>query len=295
MKKHDDFKSNKKGLLKLSCVPVSFFKKLISGEMSFRELARLCTKLGLSALDLGVTLLGDKRKGHLLNIRNQIEEAGIGIAGLMAYPDFTNPDPRQRSNEMDDLEQDLEAANILGAKFVRITAGQNHKGLSREKGIERAVDGILKAVDLGKLYKIKLLYEHHAKPSVWEYPDFNLPTDIFLETFEAVKDSEIGVLFDTANPLIYGEDPFKVLNAIYDRTECVHISDIKTRGMQELVVIGTGIVPIPDILSFLKLHNYTGWISIEEASHTGVEGLKRAVLFVTRTWQEITLERKFRN
>ncbi len=276
---------DKNKLLKLSCIPVSFFENLISGEMSFSELAILCTELKLSAVDLSAALLGKKEKSYLIDIRNQIEETGIGIAGIMAYPDFTNPDTEKRCKEIYCLERDIEAASILGAEFVRITAGQNHKGLSRKEGVKLAVDGILRAVGLGKLYNMKLLYENHAKPSVWEYPDFNLPTDIFLEIFEAVKDSGLGVLFDTANPLVYGDDPFKILNVVYDRVECVHISDIKTHGKQEMVVIGTGIVPIPDILSFLKLSNYTGWISIEEASNTGIEGLERAVSFVKRVWQ----------
>ena len=276
---------DKSDSLKLSCVPVSFFKSLISGKLSFHELAGLCAKLGLSAIDLGVTLLGDQKKIRLIDIRYQIEESGIKIAGIMAYPDFTNPDHIQRNKEMDILKHNLETAAILGAEFVRITAGQNHKGLSREKGIELAVNGILNAVELSRQYNIKLLYENHAKPSVWEYPDFNLPTDIFLEIFEDVKKSGIGVLFDTANPLVFGDDPFIVLNAVYDKVECVHISDIKNRGKQEMVVIGTGIVPIPDILSFLRRSNYTGWISIEEASFTGVEGLERAVSFVTGTWK----------
>lgn len=281
-----------KELLKLSCLPVSFFKILISREISFYELARLYVKLGLMAVDLSIIFLDGYNKNHLIEIRNQIEETGIEIAGLMTYPDFTNPDHDQRSKEINFLKQHLEVANILGADFVRITTGQNYKGLSREKGIELAVDGILNAVELGKQYNIKILYENHAKPSVWEYPDFNLPTDIFLEIFKAIKNSGIGILFDTANPLVFGDNPFIVLNAVYNKIESVHISDIKTRGRQEMVVIGTGIVPIPSILSFLKQSNYSGWISIEEASHTGVEGLERAVSFIIETWQAITIERE---
>jgi sugar phosphate isomerase/epimerase len=272
---------------KLSCVPVSFFKDIISGNMSFYELALFCKKQGLSAVDLGVTLLGDRKETSLIDIRNQVEEAGVTIAGIMAYPDFTNPEEKKRINEIDNLERDLEAASTLGAKFVRITAGQSHKGLRRERGISLAVNGILEAISLSKHYNMRLLYEHHAKPSVWEYPDFNLPTDIFLEIFGAIKNSDIGVLFDTANPLVYGDDPFTILNVVYDRVECVHISDIKTKGKQEMVVIGTGIVPILDIMLFLQKNKYDGWISIEEASFTGIEGFEQAISFVRENWKQI--------
>ena len=136
---------------KLSCVPVSFFKDIISGNMSFYELALFCKKQGLSAVDLGVTLLGDRKETSLIDIRNQVEEAGVTIAGIMAYPDFTNPEEKKRINEIDNLERDLEAASTLGAKFVRITAGQSHKGLRRERGISLAVNGILEAISLSKL------------------------------------------------------------------------------------------------------------------------------------------------
>lgn len=286
MKKNSNVKLKQNDLLKTSCVPVSFFKSLISGQMSFSELAKLCSRLGLIGVDLGVTLLGDQNKTYLLDIRNKIQDEGIRIVGIMAYPDFTNPDIKQRKKEINSLKSNLESANILEAEFVRITAGQSHKDLSRKKGIKLAVDGILNAVELGKRYDMRLLYEHHAKPSIWQYPDFNLPTDIFLEIFEAVKYADIGVLFDTANPLVYGDDPFVVLNAVYNRIECVHISDIKTRGKQEMVVIGTGIVPIPEILAFLKKSNYRGWISIEEASHTGIEGLEHAASFVLNAYNK---------
>lgn len=287
MKESNDFSSNKKTTLKLSCIPISFFNDLISGKMSFYELAKLCSKFGLLAVDLGATLLGEQKSAYLISIHNQIQECGIKIAGIMAYPDFVNPNYRQRKKEIVNLKRIFESANILESEFVRITTGQNYKELTKEKGIDLAVTGIMNAIEIGKNYNIKLLYEHHAKPSVWQYPDFNLPTDIFLEIFKAIKNLDISIIFDTANPLVYGDDPFIILESVYNRVECVHISDIKTLGKQEMVVIGTGIVPIKSILTFLNRNKYNGWISIEEASHTGTNGLKRAVSFIKETWMEI--------
>jgi sugar phosphate isomerase/epimerase len=273
--------------MKLSCVPVSFFGEITSKQMSFGELANLAASLGLAAVDLSVALLEPRDTPYLRSIRAQIESAGIKIAGLMAYPDFVDPDPGRRVQQLASLVRDLDTANLLGAEFVRMTTGPNRPGTNRENGIKWAIDGLLRAAELAKRHGMKLLYEHHAKPSVWDSPDFNLPTEIFLKIAEALSETEIGILFDTANPLVYGDDPFRVLEAVFERVECVHISDIKTRGRQEMVVIGTGIVPISGILAFLKRSQYRGWISIEEASRTGQEGLERAVAFITQTWRAI--------
>jgi len=218
--------------------------------------------------------------------RSQIEGEGIRVAGIMAYPDFVNPDAQTREKEMELLEGDLVLAKEIGADFIRVTAGQQNKEIKRDEGIEMAALGILRAVEMAKSYGISVLYEHHAKPSVWEYPDFNLPVDIFLEIYEKVKHAELRVLFDTANPLVYGVDPMPLLEQVYENVGCVHISDIKTKGKQEMTVIGTGIVPIKEVITYLKHRGYNGWISLEEASHTGYAGAETAAKTVISMWQD---------
>ena len=70
------------------------------------------------------------------------------------------------------------------------------------------------------------------------------------------------------------------------RVLVVHASDTKVRGRLEPIVIGTGLVPYRDIFSRLKRSGFDKWISIEEASGTGADGVRRAVEFVKKTWEE---------
>ena len=52
---------------------------------------------------------------------------------------------------------------------------------------------------------IELVYENHAKPSVWKYADFSHPIDIFFETIGRLR--SISINFDTGNITVFGDDP----------------------------------------------------------------------------------------
>ena len=102
---------------------------------------------------------------------------------------------------------------------MRIVAGQAHKGLNSNEGIRWVIENFKSASIVAEKYGIKLLYENHTKPGAWKYIDFSQPTEIFLEIAEGIKDTSIGINFDTANTIAYGDDPIPVLEQILDRVE----------------------------------------------------------------------------
>ena len=91
-----------------------------------------------------------------------------------------------------------------------------------------------------------LVFENHSKPGVWDYYDFDFPTANFLDILDALP-GEVGVQFDTANSLVYGDAPIDVLNRVIDRVAIVHVADTRTTGHLEPTVIGTGLVPFPQL------------------------------------------------
>lgn len=273
--------------MKLSCLPVSYFKNIISGDLTIGQWAREASKLGLDAIDLSIIFLRQLDAARLKNIRKEIEDAGIQVAVVTTYPDFTHPDEDERKQQLFQMKTDISTSAFLGAKMVRITAGQGHPGIPVEKGIEWAADGLLSSKEAANHNGIRLLFENHSKPGVWEYFDFSHPTEIFLRIAERISDSEIKLLFDTANTLAYGDDPLELLEKVIKKIECVHIADISEKGSLEPVEIGTGIVPIREILKRLKQTGYEGWLSIEEASGLGSSGIMNAVNFVRKAWDEV--------
>jgi 3-hexulose-6-phosphate synthase/6-phospho-3-hexuloisomerase len=52
-------------------------------------------------------------------------------------------------------------------------------------------------------------------------------------------------------------------------------------------VAGEGLVDYPGIFKILKRAGYDGWLSIEYNGVEGLEGLKRAIAYIQRTWEEV--------
>ncbi len=273
--------------MKTSCLPVSFFNSMQSGELSIKEWSRTARKCGLDAIDLSIILVKNHTPVLLNQIRRELEEDNTGITMITTYPDFTHPSELQRERELEYLRHDIAVASQLAAKYLRILAGQAHPETGLEDGKRWVVEYFKRASAIADKYGVVLLYENHSKPGAWNYTDFSLPTNVFMDIYERTRDTSIKINFDTGNTLVFGDDPLPVLEKVIDDLETIHIADNSTRKKLSPVVIGTGIVPFNEIFEFLRKHSFDGWFCIEEASNTGVDGVKAAVDFIRKTWEEV--------
>jgi len=272
--------------MRLSCLPVSYFQDIIKERMSIKEWALEGSRIGLDGVDLSVLFLKSRSAEYLDKVRQEIEEAGVRVAMVTTYPDFTHPDPAERERQLAKLEDDVMTASRLGADLLRVTAGQAHPSVGRREGIEWAVTGLVKAKEFATGYPVKLAYENHAKPGAWQYTDFSHPTDIFLEIVERTARASLGVNWDTANTIAYGDDPIPVLKRVLNRVVSVHAADTSTRGKLKHVLLGTGLVPFKEMFQILRDGGFDGWICMEEASFKGPAGVKAAADFVRHIWNE---------
>lgn len=269
----------------MSCLSVSLFPAIINGEMTIREYAKFCKSIGLDAFDLGIILLKNHTPKYITGLNNEIVEEGIPIAMITTYPDFTHPDLSQREREFDFLVHDIALASALGAKFLRVTAGQAHPGVTEKQGIDWAVSYLTRAAAVSDRYGITLLYEDHSKPGAWEYMDFSNPPHIFLEIAAQIRKTSIGINFDTANILVAGESTtIEVLDQVIDKVKTIHVAETATKGKMDPVPLGAGIVPFKEIFSYLKSKNFDGWLCLEEWGNKGTEGVRQSVDFVKKTW-----------
>jgi sugar phosphate isomerase/epimerase len=272
--------------MRLSCLPVSYFADILAGRMSVGQWAREAAEVGLDAIDLTVLFIQSDEPRYLQRMRQEIETSGVRVAMVAAYPDFTHPDPDERERQAHRLEGHIASSAALGAELVRVTAGQAHPGTSREAGISWAIKGLTEALPAAERYGVQLVYENHSKPGVWDYFDFSYPSDVFLAIVEGTAGTSLGVNFDTANPLVQGDDPVPLLQKVLGRVVSVHAADTRAPGSLDPVVIGTGATPFPEIFSTLQAADFDGWICIEEASRTGRAGVEQAAAFIRRLWHE---------
>jgi sugar phosphate isomerase/epimerase len=272
--------------MKVSCLPVSYFKAILSGEMSIGEWAKQGHQIGLDAIDLSILFIRKRSPSYLSDLRKQIEDTGVRIAMITTYPDFTHPSNAIRESELRKSLQDIKVAAKLGAELVRITAGQKHPSTGLQDGIAWAVDGLIQAKQVAEDQGITAVYENHAKPMVWTYPDFSFPTETFLQIVEHTEGASLWLNWDTANTLAFGDDPIPILKRVLERVYSVHVADTATRGTLAPVLIGTGLVPLKEMFRILKNSDFDGWLSIEEASFQGKAGIEAALHFTKTTWEE---------
>lgn len=272
--------------MKLSCLPVSLYDDIFTGKSGVTDWIQFGEELGLDAVDFSIKFFPERDTATLNRTIAALEKFSVQACMLACYSDFTHPDPTQRQQELTHLKADIALAKALGAKFVRVTAGQNHPGIERTTGVRWVVDGFHRALDEAESHGITLAYENHTKGAPWDYWDFSQPTEIFLEILNALSDTPLGVCFDTANPLVLGEDVLTLLDKVIERVVVLHIFDMREVGKFEAVRVGTGAAPIPEVFSRMRQAGYDGWLSIEEASRLGKEGFTESIVFVREAWQQ---------
>lgn len=272
--------------MKLSCLPVSFFDDIVAGKMTVAEWARMGAELTLDAVDLSILFLPERTLAAAAAIRQQVESAGMSVTMLTTYPDFTHPDPAQRVRELDQEIQAVHLAAALGARFIRVTAGQAHPLTGIQEGISWAADGLSRLTEAAGNLGVQLAYENHAKPGVWSYTDFSQPPEIFLEILSRVSSPHLGVNFDTGNAAAFATDPVAFLGKVIGRVVSVHASDTSTHGQLNHVLLGTGVTPFEELFGCLKSQNWDGWICMEEASKLGRRGVETAANTIRRIWTE---------
>ena len=266
--------------MKISCLPVSLFADICDGKSDIIQWASEAKKLGYDAIDISIMFLKNRTPTYLSKLKKGLAEINMPIAMMTTYPDFTNPDPKQRKREFEYLVSDIALASEIGISYLRILAGQAHPEMGIEEGIGLVVDNFKKIASFGEYYGVGLVFEDHAKPGAWDHVDFCYPPEIFLRICEGIRGTSIRVNYDTGNITAYGGDAVEVLSKVIDLVETVHVSDMSEKGRFSPTTIGAGVVPNKEIFHLLKKNGFNGWLCIEEGSGRGLEGIKIAHSFV---------------
>jgi sugar phosphate isomerase/epimerase len=271
--------------MRLSCLPVSFFSDIIEGRMTVGDWASMAASIGLDAIDMSILFVPDHSPRALAAMRREIEAAGMHVAMITTYPDFTHPDAAQRQRELEMQQELMRVVEQLGAEMVRVTDGQAHPETGRQEGVRWAIEGLTRLVESTRHLKVTPVFENHAKPGAWKYTDFSTMPDVFLEIASGTEAIGLGINFDTGNAATFADDPLVLLDQVMHRVVSVHAADSSMRGELRHVLLGTGITPFPAMFEHLVRAGWDGWICMEENARQGQAGVEAAARFVRQTWQ----------
>lgn len=266
--------------MRLSCLPRSLFPAISRGELALADWFRFAAELGLDGVECSPVFLPPL--GPILpgEFRRRAEAHGLVVSNYTSYSDFTRPDPVARQEEVRAMIENAKAAKEMGSPTVRALAGQRRSDVGRAEGITWVVEAIRQVAEAADRLGVRVVIENHTKAFTWDDVDFSMHGDVLLEILEGLRDTSVGVQFDTGNPLVAEEDPLDLFEQVKDRIAAIHLSDPARVGVFAFVPLGTGVAPIPEILARLNRCGYTGWIGIEEASDAGLDAYRTAVAFV---------------
>jgi sugar phosphate isomerase/epimerase len=277
--------------MRLSCLPVSFFGAISSGQMPLEEWLDFAAELGLDGVECGPLLVKPLGPAEPAEFRRLAEARGLAVSNFTGYTDFTQPDPAGREREVAAARESLRIALEVGAPSFRALTGQRRAGVDVERGVRWVVEGLRAVAGDARRLGIQVNVENHTKAFTWTDFDFAMQAEVFLDVIAGLGDSPVGVQYDCANPFVSGDDALDLLERVKSRVRYVHLNDVARPGVFEFVPVGSGLAPVRETLAVLRDAGYDGWVSVEEASRTGKDGFRSAVAFARRCLVELGVPR----
>ncbi|MDB6135003.1 MAG: C-compound, carbohydrate catabolism protein [Verrucomicrobiales bacterium] len=284
----------------LAAFPKAFMQALCKdGTMTASEWIALASKLEIAGLEwyAGFLEMADERNWS--RFRKEVEDTGKVIPMMCCSPDFTNPDPAFRENEVAKQKRWIDMTQALGGSYCRVLSGQRRPEVSREEGVKLASAGIEACLPYAQERGITLILENHYKDDFWEFPEFAQKMEIFCELVDRIDHPFFGVNYDPSNTFLAGEDPLELLRRVSSRVVTMHASDryLAEGTLEDLWreengavgyakrlrhgEIGKGLNDYDAIFTELRRVGFDGWISIEDGVE-GMDQLERSVDFLRR-------------
>ncbi len=273
---------------KLAAFPKAFMRALCKeGTMTLQQWVDLAAPLQLDGLEYYSGFLELQDPARWAAARRTVEQAGMVIPMLCCSPDFSQPDPELRRQEIDREKNWIRLAASLGAGYCRVLSGQRRPELSVEQGLDLVVTAIEACLPEAEACGVTLILENHYKDDFWAYPEFAQKMDVFCSLVERIRHPHFGVNYDPSNAIIAGDDPLELLRRVKHRVVTMHASDRfliegtiedlrrEENGSEGYAKrlrhgeIGRGLNDYDAIFRELRSAGFDNWISIED----GVDGM----------------------
>lgn len=284
-------------------------------EYTVAEALQLFHDIGLDGAEIVVQdgycsgIPVDCPQEQLAEIKDLAGKLGLTVIALTPYNSrFNDLDDSVREAEEAAICRCIEAAEFLGAKYIRIYAGNYAAGDTDPDGKKWATlaASMRRLGDIAEKHGVRLVLENH----------FNTMTVSAKESIELsrlIDHPAVGILYDQANLAFTGKEDYRT--AIPLQTEKVyymHVKDLEFKKDQTGFVssdvshpkeeernvytriVGEGELDWPGILRMVKEYGYEGWLSLEYERRWHPDdipdasiGMKKAVEYLHQVFTEL--------
>ena len=187
-----------------------------------------------------------------------------------AIANWARPITCDKQIDIDDLKQAIPRMQRFGTQFIRVMSYPNHdtdpvpEPEWRKESIKRMKTLASMAEDAG----ITLVHENCSGWGGLSAENSNI-------LLGEVGSPALKVVFDTGNPVTYGQNAWEYYQSVKNDIVYVHVKDAKyvEGGKEEYCMCGDGDGYVPEIIGDLLKNGYDGGISIEPhlaaVIHTG--------------------------
>jgi sugar phosphate isomerase/epimerase len=211
-------------------------------------------------------------------LRALLEDAGLSLACLAAYNDFTagaeRPDVPLLEAQIVYIEQLARLAADLGGNLVRVFTGYEHPALSHSQSWQRCVAGLKDAARRAADSGVTLAVQNHH--------DIANHHDALLELLSEIDEPNCQAAFDAWAPALQGADLAEAVRKLGSRIVHTTVADYVRRPRfryesslvnflpqppaVSAVPMGQGIVNYPAFFKALSEVGYNGFAAYEMCS-----------------------------
>ena len=202
---------------------------------------------------------------RLAETRKIFDDAGVAVNCIDTSVRFTSTDPAERSAQLELARASSEIASGLGARYLRVFGGPVPKGTGVADHSATIAEGLGLVADETWASGVQTLLETHD--------DFSTSDKVGLILDQSSE--RLGILWDFLHSWRHGEPVAKTWSNLGDRIRQVHAKDssVATPDGFDLVLTGTGIAPLGELVSTLIDADFDGYVDFEweKAWHPEIE------------------------
>jgi sugar phosphate isomerase/epimerase len=253
-------------------------------RLSVDEFLRKAAALGYPAVELAgkrphLSILDYRTQESVVSIRKAAESAGVEIATVAGYTDFTagreSPEVPQQEIQLAYVRQLAQLAKWLGAKIVRVFSGYMTGTDRLASDWDRVVSSLREAASISAEYGVVLgLQNHH---------DLGVTADAFAELLADVSHPNLKAMFDPWSIALTGGDlhraarqmaPFMVQTTLADyvkierfayRPPLVNYERVDPPWARA-VALGDGFIDFAEFFAGLREGGFDGYVAYEMCS-----------------------------
>lgn len=148
-------------MIRLDCLPLSYGRLFVSGEMDMFRFLDTCRELGLDGVAIHADSLKSTERPYLKEVRTRCLDLGLSISCYCVSTDFASSAEIVPA-QIEKARAAIEAGMFLGAPLVRVFVGAAASPEQRNAAFERSVAALRKTAEIGAELGMPVALQNHS-------------------------------------------------------------------------------------------------------------------------------------